>query len=172
MHFKQTKKKKQGTNESHRSSLQESVCRGKTTKKTDFWLGKYLMQPMLLKSIFVYHFNLMTSIICANLGFGEKIVFTHSSMCSLIQQAFQLFLKLRGLGDCWLSTFTFLPPISQVTKTWFLPYYSKNGLWEVISGFLPIQLLLIWLFCRFQDHLLPLGTLCLRIIIFLMACCP
>lgn len=93
-------------------------------------------------------------------------------MYSFIQQIFQVLLKLRGDEE----TLDSLPPhfhpilfISQGTETQFLPY-SKTGLSEVISDFLPIQLLLIWLFFSVGlgsiDHLLPLGTVCLRIILY------
>lgn len=73
-----------------------------------------------------------------------------------IQQAFQVFLKLRGHGDCWLSTSTFFTPaplphpryISSyrdlVSAILFQKWPFRGHQW-----LLPIQLLLIWLFCRF-----------------------
>lgn len=136
------------------------------------------MQPMLLKNMFVYHFNLMTSatIYVPILVWGRKLY----SLIYLCGHLFNKHFRYSGSSggmetvDCLPPHF--LPPTSylKLLRLGFCHIIPKMGFQRssmtsdqssCSSSGSSVGLVLI-------EHLLPLGTLCLRIIIFLMASCP
>lgn len=146
---------------------------GKPLRKLILIKGIFLCNMCCSKESFVYHFSLMTSatVYVPSWLWGEHCIhsFIWILICSTdISGTFEAQVAWKENVNSLI--FTFSPHPLTMSGSWDLASapFSKTRLLEVVADFLPVLLLLIWLGfpagSSSLDHLLPLGTICLRFI--------
>lgn len=139
-----------------------------------FWLGKYFYATCAVQECFVYHFNLLTpaTVYVPSWFWGEHCI--HSFIDVLICST-NISSTLEPQVT-WKENVNSLPfhPILfcfRILRPGFCPLFQNWYFGGHQWNFLPIPLLLLWLVfpagLSSVDHLLPLGTICLRFILYL-----